>query len=71
MYHNVYMYLILLLIYLQHMNSDKHASKLRQSKNPNKKRYFPYWKKKTNVIPKGQLQSLSNNFVSGGFTYQS
>ncbi|KAL6440298.1 Zinc finger protein 346 [Formica fusca] len=57
--------------YSVHMNSEKHADKVKRSKNPNKKRFVPYWKKtKRNVIPKGQIPSLSNNFVSGGITYQ-
>lgn len=53
------------------MSSEKHAEKLRKVKNPNKKRFTPYWKKtKPYTTAKGEVQSLSNNFVSGGFTYQ-
>ncbi|XP_014480635.1 PREDICTED: zinc finger protein 346-like [Dinoponera quadriceps] len=55
--------------YDMHMNSVKHADKLRKSKN--KKRFSPYWKKtKLYTTTKGEVQSLSNSFVPGGFTYQ-
>lgn len=58
-------------MYLQHMNSEKHADKVKRSKSPNKKRFVPYWKKTKRIAtPKGQIPSLSNNFVSGGLTYQ-
>ncbi|RLU18217.1 hypothetical protein DMN91_008573 [Ooceraea biroi] len=57
--------------YSVHMNSDKHADKVKRFLNPNKKRYTPYWKKtKSNTTPKSHIQSLSNNFVSGGIAYQ-
>ncbi|OAD52189.1 hypothetical protein WN48_02754 [Eufriesea mexicana] len=48
-----------------------HTGKLKQAKTQKKKRFFPYWKKpKSGVNPKNLVQSLSNNFVSGGFTNQ-
>ncbi|XP_020291639.1 zinc finger protein 385A-like [Pseudomyrmex gracilis] len=51
-----------------HMNSAKHADKMRRSKNPSV-RYFPY-RKKGETTTKSQIPSLSSNFVSGGITYQ-
>ncbi|EFN85306.1 zinc finger protein 385A isoform X2 [Harpegnathos saltator] len=57
--------------YNMHMNSEKHAEKLRRVKNPNKKRFVPYWKKtKPYTTVKSEIQPLSNNYVSGGFMYQ-
>ncbi|PBC28404.1 Zinc finger protein [Apis cerana cerana] len=57
--------------YNVHITSKKHTGKLKQAKTQKKKRFFPYWKKpKTGVNPKNLVQSLSNNFVSGGFTNQ-
>lgn len=49
------------------MNSEKHADKVKRFKNPNMKRFSPYWKKRKPIASsKGQVPSLSNNFVSGG-----
>ncbi|XP_012229467.1 zinc finger protein 346-like [Linepithema humile] len=59
--------------YSVHMNSEKHADKVKRSKNPNMKRFNPYWKKRKPIAAsKDQIPSLSNNFVSGGvmMTYQ-
>ncbi|XP_043254629.1 zinc finger protein 385B-like isoform X1 [Colletes gigas] len=57
--------------YNVHITSKKHTSKLKQAKIQKKKRFFPYWKKpKTGVNSKNLVQSLSNNFVPGGFTNQ-
>lgn len=54
------------------MNSEKHADKVKRSKDPNKGFLaYPYRKKvKRNVSPKEQIPSLSNSFVSGSFIYQ-
>ncbi|CAD1476110.1 unnamed protein product, partial [Heterotrigona itama] len=57
--------------YNVHITSKKHTSKLKQAGTQKKKRFFPYWKKpKTGVNPRNLVQSLSNNFVPGGFTNQ-
>ncbi|XP_033323140.1 zinc finger protein 346 isoform X2 [Megalopta genalis] len=57
--------------YNVHITSKKHTSKLKQAKILKKKRFFPYWKKpKPGANPKNLVQSLSNNFVPGGFTNQ-
>ncbi|XP_011695190.1 PREDICTED: zinc finger protein 346-like [Wasmannia auropunctata] len=55
--------------YSVHMNSEKHADKVKRFKDPNKG-FLPYRKKiKRNITPKEQIPSLSNSFVSS-FTYQ-
>lgn len=52
------------------MNSEKHADKVKRSRDPNKG-FLPYRKKtKRNITPKDQIPSLSQSFVSGSFTYQ-
>ncbi|XP_076755536.1 zinc finger protein 346 [Xylocopa sonorina] len=57
--------------YNVHITSKKHTSKLNQAKTQKKKRFYPYWKKtKSGVNPQNLVQSLSNNFVPGGFTNQ-
>ncbi|KAF3427354.1 hypothetical protein E2986_04759 [Frieseomelitta varia] len=57
--------------YNVHITSKKHTGKLKQAGTQKKKRFFPYWKKpKTGVNPRNLVQSLSNNFVPGGFTNQ-
>ncbi|XP_012175886.1 zinc finger protein 385B [Bombus terrestris] len=57
--------------YNVHITSKKHTGKLKQARIQKKKRFLPYWKKpKPGVNPKNFLQSLSNNFVPGGFTNQ-
>lgn len=53
------------------MNSEKHADKVKRSKDPNKG-FLPYSyrkKAKRTIISKDQIPSLSNSFVSG-CTYQ-
>ncbi|KAG5313011.1 ZN346 protein, partial [Pseudoatta argentina] len=60
--------------YSVHMNSEKHADKVRRSfKDPNKSKAFvPYWRRPKhprNTTPKQQIPSLSLSFVSGNFTY--
>ncbi|XP_012531256.1 zinc finger protein 346 isoform X2 [Monomorium pharaonis] len=56
--------------YNVHMSSEKHADKVKRSKDPYKGFPYPYRKKpKRNLSPKEQIPSLSNSFVSG-FTYQ-
>ncbi|XP_050579035.1 zinc finger protein 385B-like [Bombus affinis] len=55
--------------YNVHITSKKHTGKLKQARIQKKKRFLPYWKKpKPGVNPKNFVQSLSNNFVPGGFT---
>ncbi|XP_043578710.1 zinc finger protein 346-like isoform X3 [Bombus pyrosoma] len=57
--------------YNVHITSKKHTGKLKQARTQKKKRFLPYWKKpKPGVNPKNFVQSLSNNFVPGGFTNQ-
>ncbi|XP_011882778.1 PREDICTED: zinc finger protein 346-like [Vollenhovia emeryi] len=57
--------------YNVHMNSDKHADKVKRFKDP-KKGFLPYPRRKKanrNIKPKDEIPSLSNSFVSGSFTY--
>ncbi|KAG7209367.1 hypothetical protein KM043_015467 [Ampulex compressa] len=55
--------------YNVHITSKKHTGKLKTTKSQKKKRFCPYWKKPNpSTSPKIQVQSLSNNFVSSGFT---
>lgn len=57
--------------YSVHMNSEKHADKMKRSRDPNKG-FLPYpYRKKTKriITSKDQIPSLSNSFVSG-YTYQ-
>ncbi|XP_011163094.1 zinc finger protein 385B isoform X2 [Solenopsis invicta] len=57
--------------YSVHMNSEKHADKVKRSKDPYKGFPYPYRKKtKRNITFKEHIPSLSNSFVSGNFTYQ-
>ncbi|XP_071555664.1 zinc finger protein 346 isoform X2 [Temnothorax nylanderi] len=61
--------------YTVHMNSEKHADKVKRSRDPNKGFLpYPYRKKaKRNIASRDQIPSLSNSFVSGNtryFTYQ-
>ncbi|XP_017893432.1 zinc finger protein 385B-like isoform X2 [Ceratina calcarata] len=57
--------------YNVHMTSKKHTGKLKQIRTQKKKRFFPYGRKpKPDANRKNLVQSLSNNFVPGGFTNQ-
>ncbi|XP_011634818.1 zinc finger protein 346-like [Pogonomyrmex barbatus] len=56
--------------YSVHMNSVKHAEKVKRSKGPNKG-FVPYpYPKKTKRNIREQIPSLSSNFVSSGLIYQ-
>ncbi|XP_024890507.1 zinc finger protein 346-like isoform X1 [Temnothorax curvispinosus] len=59
--------------YTVHMNSEKHADKVKRSRDPNKGFLpYPYRRKaKRNIASRNQISSLSNSFVSNPyFTYQ-
>ncbi|XP_077264669.1 zinc finger protein 346 isoform X2 [Temnothorax americanus] len=59
--------------YTVHMNSEKHADKVKRSRDPNKGFLpYPYRRKaKRNIAPRDQIPSLSNSFASNPyFTYQ-
>ncbi|XP_015186487.1 PREDICTED: zinc finger protein 385B-like [Polistes dominula] len=56
--------------YNVHMKSKKHTGKMKRAKTQKKKRFSPYWKKPKSDTNSTTVQSLSNNFVPGGFTNQ-